>query len=316
MTMNKQDKLEAMLRNLPEAADAAMGGLTATPFMKAKIDRAVEARQAKKPLTIPRWAPAALCAAMVLALALPMMNEQGPGITMNIGTLGDSTAVPVDSLSADLGDGGAFITAGRAQPGYRSIWTKVVDGSFPLIGVEGRYYRMLTTPRPVDGSLVGPQVGTVQEYTHEPSLSGTDVVLSNTAATGTPVYAVKGMDGALITAEVDGAMRLFQRVSFNGNALRGRETLADTLRAEGKVIAMELSGVGTITDEAACERLLATLTDCASYKSSGSISSKQALLIELDNGLVMQLAVRGDDLAACGVWSCPEFFEEFEDAMN
>ena len=50
--------------------------------------------------------------------------------------------------------------------------------------------------------------------------------------------------------------------------------------------------------------------------SSGSISSRKALLIELNNGLVLQLAVKGDNLAACGVWSCPEFFEQFEAACN
>jgi len=28
------------------------------------------------------------------------------------------------------------------------------------------------------------------------------------------------------------------------------------------------------------------------------------------------MAVKSDSLAACGVWSCPEFFEAFEDACN
>ena len=76
---------------------------------------------------------------------------------------------------------------------------------------------------------------------------------------------------------------------------------------------MELSGVGTVTEPAACETLLETLLECATYESSGSISSKKALLVELNNGLVLQLTVKGDNLAACGVWSCPEFFEAFGD---
>ena len=111
-------------------------------------------------------------------------------------------------------------------------------------------------------------------------------------------------------------MRLFQRVSFNGYGRLGRESLEDTLNISGHVIAMELTGVGTITDAAVCQRLLNTLFDCATYKSNGSINSRQSLIIELDNGLVVQLAVKSESVAACGVWSCPEFFEEFEDACD
>jgi hypothetical protein len=107
-------------------------------------------------------------------------------------------------------------------------------------------------------------------------------------------------------------MRLFQRVSFNGNALRGSERLTDTLAVSGKVVSLELSGVGTVSNPYDCDALISLLLNSASYTSSGSLSSNQALLIELDNGLVLQMAVKGDRLAACGVWSCPEFFEEFE----
>ena len=38
--------------------------------------------------------------------------------------------------------------------------------------------------------------------------------------------------------------------------------------------------------------------------------------ITLKNGVTVQLAVKNDKLAACGTWSCPEFFEEFEAALN
>ena len=312
--------IEAMLRTLPQEADKALGGLTATPFMKAKIDRAVqEQQQGRIRFAMPRWVPALCCCALVLIVglaALPRMQSQQPGTLITSGTLGEATEAPAGALTADLRDGNVFITAGRSNPGYRSIWSEVKSGSFPLIGVNGRYYRLLTSPISVDRSLLGNAVGAVSEYTTEPSLSGTDTVLSNVVSAGTKVYAVKGMDGTLVAAEVNGSLRLFQRVSFNGNALRGKEKLADTLQISGHVIAMELSGVGTITDPAVCEKLLTTLLKYASYESSGSISSKQALLIELDNGLVVQMAVRSDMLAACGVWSCPEFFEAFEDACN
>lgn len=316
--MNKQN-FEAMLQNLPEAADAAMGGLTATPFMKAKIDRAVAEKKSPRAWQTrlrPVLAMGCMALAVLLAVAIPMMNEEDPGIMMHSGELGEPTQSPDAALSADLGSGDVRITKGRSTPGYRSIWSDVDDGYFPLIGVNGKFYRMLTSPRQVDSSLMGEKLGTVSEFTREPSLSDTSAVLSNAAAFGSDVYAISGMGDALVCAEVNGTMRLFQRVSFNGNALRGRETLADTLQLEGRIIAMELSGVGTITDPATCETLLDTLLQNATMKSNGSLSSKQALLLETDTGLVLQMNVRGDSLAACGVWSCPEFFEAFEEAMN
>ena len=316
MKQEKHIDIDAMLRNLPAAADKAMGGLEATPFLQARINRAVnEKKQGKVHFALPKWAPALCCAAIVLVLALtfvPMGSKQ-PGTLIDSGTLGDPTPVPARIVTADLNGGSVFISATPSKPGYRSIWSEVQGGSFPLIGVNGKYYRMLTDPAAADASLLGGQIASISEFTTEPSLSGTDVVLSNTVAAGTAVYSVQGQStNTLLAAQVNGRIRLFQRVSFNGNALRGREKLADTLAISGQVIAMELSGVGTITDPTACEQLLAILLDCASYESSGSISSKKALLIELESGLVLQMAVKGDNLAACGVWSCPEFFEAFD----
>ena len=317
MKQEKHIDMDAMLRDLPRTADAAMSGLEATPFLKARINRAVqEKKQGKAPLTLPRWAPAMCCAAMVLILALtfvPMGNEQ-PDTLISSSTMGNPTEAPASVMTADLNRGDVFISNNSSKPGYRNIWSDVQNGSFPLIGMSGKYYRMLTNPAALDDVLLGKQVATISEFTTEPSLSGTDAVLSNVAASGTKVYAIQGVSSdTLLAAKVNGRLRLFQRVSFNGNALRGKETLASTLAISGQVIGMELSGVGTVTDPAACESLLATLLGCASYESSGSISSKQALLIELSNGLVLQLAVKGDNLAGCGVWSCPEFFEAFDE---
>ena len=314
----KQDQhidVDAMLRELPATADKALNDLQATPFLKARIDRAVaEKNQGKVRFALPKCAPAVCCAAVVLVLALVFVPmDQQPGNLINSGMLGDPTMPPASVLSADLGDSNVTISTNVAAPGYRNMWANVQNGSFPLIGVNGKYYRMMTSPKSVSSSLLGGQVATVNEFTTEPSLSGTDVVLSNAASAGTAVYAVRGVsDSTFVAAEVDGRMRLFQRVSFNGNALRGGERLADTLAVSGKVVALELSGVGTVTDPSTCEALLSTLLNCASYTSSGSLSSRQALLIELNNGLVLQMSVKGDRLAACGVWSCPEFFEEFE----
>ncbi len=320
MKQEKHIDIDAMLRDLPASANNAMDGLQATPFLKARIDRAVEEKKHEKVrFALPRWVPAVCCAAAVLVVGLSAMPRGGvdkQNGLIHSNALGPTSA-PSDAMTADLSRGSVFISASASKPGYRSIWSDVKDGSFPLIGVNGKFYRMLTSPNTVDGGLLGPQVATISEFTTEPSLSGTDVVLSNAATSGTAVYAIRGVsENTLVAAQVNGRTRLFQRVSFNGNALRGREQLADTLALSGQVIAMELSGVGTVTDPASCEALLSTLLGCASYESNGSISSKKALLIELDNGLVLQLSVKGDSLAACGVWSCPEFFEAFENSCD
>lgn len=320
MKQNRKMDIDNMLRELPATVQAEMDAVQATPFLKARIDRAVnETKQGRMHLALPKWAPALCCAAVVLVLAMSTVilgGQTKPDDLIHSDALGPSTP-PSEVLTADLGRGSVFISANSSKPGYRSIWSDVKDGSFPLIGVNGRYYRMLTSPNSVNQALLGAQVATVSEFTTEPSLSGTDVVLSNTATSGTAVFAIHGIDeNALVAAEVNGRIRLFQRVSFNGHALRGREQLTDTLPLSGQAIAMELTGVGTVTDPAVCEALMATLLNCASYESSGSISSKKALLIELNNGLVLQMAVKGDHLAACGVWSCPEFFEAFEQACN
>ena len=48
MKQEKHIDLDAMLRNLPQDADKALNGLQATPFLKARIDRAVaENKQGK-----------------------------------------------------------------------------------------------------------------------------------------------------------------------------------------------------------------------------------------------------------------------------
>ena len=315
---NHASQIEAMLQQLPQAAAQGLGGLTAGSHLKARIQLAATApKKARFRIPMRLLAPVACCAAaLVLFLALGTPWQQPDHTSLIISSsLGNETPLP-GVLTGDLENGTIRITAGNRNPGYRSIWANANGGSFPLVGVNGRYYRLLTSPRDVPDSLLGSSLGTVAEYTTEPSLSGTNTILSNTVGFGKPVYAVRGMNNTLIAAEVNGEMRLFQRVSFNGNARRGSETLADTLQITGQVVAMELSGVGTITDPAVCERLLSTLLNCAVYESSGSVSSQQSLLIELNNRLVLQMAVRGDNLAACGVWSCPEFLEAFEDACN
>lgn len=319
--------LEERLNDLPNIARQSLAGLEASEHLFLRIQRAAEqpAEPCVRRSTMRQLIPVCALALVVAISAVlgipallgttppeqPIIHAQPAGSDAPTAMLADHTLSLLDLRNQNV-----TIGAQSNAPKYRSIWASGTNGTFPLIGVNGRYYRMLSTPGSVNSRLLGSSVGTVAEFTTEPSLSGTNVILSNQASIGTKVYEVSGMGGTLIAAEVNGKMRAFQRVSFNGSALKGNEDLADTLQLSGHITAMELSNVGIITDANTCQKLFRTLINNASYQSSGSISGNQSLLLELDNGLTVQLAVKNDKLAACGTWSCPEFFEAFEDALQ
>ena len=196
------------------------------------------------------------------------------------------------------------------------IWAKNSGGSFPLIGIDGQYYRLLTEPANASQSMLTSALGTVTMFSEEPALSGAGTVLSNVCPEGTTIYAVKGMAGTLVGAELNGSLRLFQRVSFNGSACKPGESLADTLQISGKVARMELSGSGTVTDGTALASLTSVLLNNASFRSSGSVKAGQVLIITLADGVKLQLNVQDELFSACGTWSCPEFFTAFAEAAQ
>ncbi len=309
--------VEERLRTLQTIA--AESGLEADERLKRKILRAVQEKKTPRRAFAPRLA-AALCAFAVLigaaAFALPGLRGGAPVATQTplieshpagSVTIGDKTALDVPA--------GSITIRSSKNPSYRSIWAPMSGGNFPLIGVNGRYYRLLTNPTSISGSLLGQSLGTVDTFTSEPALAGRNGICSNVVAAGETVYAVSGMNGAMAAANVNGQMRVFQRVSFGDNALVGKETLADTLKASGAV-ALELSGVGTVNDSAAAQRLVKILTDDASFLRAGGSETNQSLLIQLSSGIVLQMAVNGERLIACGTWACPEFFEAFQEAMQ
>lgn len=303
------------LEQLPQIADRALGGLNADEAMKRRILAAVnEPSTARMPLR--RWLPVA-CASLALVVALgagiPALMQHSPDDNRLINTLslGDGDTVNNENVTSSLNKNSVNVGSQSTIPAFRSLWEKSSDGSFPLIGVNGGYYRLMTSPADVPANVIGSKLGEVESFTKEPALANGGVAMSNCTASGTAIYGVKGMGDTLIVAKLNGANRLFQRVSFNGSALHGKETLADTLQIAGHIAMMELSGVGVVDNAATCEQLFSTLTAYADYASSGSISSQQSLLIELDNGLTVQLMVKNEKLSACGVWSCPEFFEQF-----
>lgn len=327
------------MENLPEMTNEMLGGLHATQDLKNEIIKDgmaalkdgnmryrnsawgskrvnTSAKRSRTPLQ-----RGLAMAAMVIVLlgsvvgfpamiGLDIQNKQNQtAITTQRG--GDEAPGQLQAL--DIPKGSITISQ-QSKPSYRGVWAAANGANFPLVCVNGQYYRMLKNPTSIGTDLLGSQLGTVDVYTSEPAVASGNII-SNAANQGAAVYAVYGMKGAMVAAEVDGALRVFQRVSFGGNALTGGEKLADTLKA-GNVVAMELTGVGTVTDAAKAKELYNILINNAFLARSGASETGSSLLIQLGNGLVLQMAVRDESVMACGTWTCPEFFEAFAAAVQ
>ena len=293
------------LEQLPEITDRALAGIQADAQLKYRILHAAEDLQ-KKPVRrkLPRAALAGLCAAaLLLAAGLPLALRPAQEQTSLVTSFMAGEATREPELAAKAGIQGGNLTAG--QGGGSGLWEGGSD--YPLIGMNGRYYRLLSEPR--GRKLAGGSMGKIAEFSTEPALAGGTVV-SNVCAVGTEVFGVSGMGNAAVTAQLNGEWRVFQRVSYNGAALRGSESLADTLGIRGHVTSLSLSGSGTVTGPEAA-RLADLLLSSASYEGGGQLSGGERLIISLDNGLSLQMNAGNDRLSACGVWVCPEFFEAF-----
>lgn len=309
-------KVEDRLRELPSIAENM--GVDASAQLQYRIRNAARDRMNGRKKMLGRLMP-------VVALALVLCIGLGAGIpalrAMDAGQVdpltaqaaGEDGAQPVEiSALLDVPQGSIAITASDV-PDFRSIWARG-GANFPLIGVDGRYYRLLSTPGNVSGSLKGEELGKVAVYTQEPSLEDPAALVSNLVPEGESVYAVNGMNGAMVCAYVDGSLRVFQRVGYADHAVVGGESLQDTLKA-GNVIALELSGVGSIRDSGKAAELMNVLYQNAAYQRAGGGETDQSLLIYLNNGLTMQLFVSGEKLIGCGTWACPDFLEAFEGAV-
>lgn len=303
------------LENLPDIASRQLGGLEAGPTLLAKIK--LEAAEYKAPRRLALKPVLAVCAALVLCVgaaltalprtpALPAHEQSAENVLDSHSAGSQATAEP--RAVADVSRGSITMSAGKTRAASGSLYEQGTGSSFPLISLNGATYRMLQSPDSVSDSLLGEQLGSVSEFNVEPALSSGGVV-SNAVACGEPVYAVDGMDGALVAAHVEGAMRVFQRVSYAGCAVIGSETLRDTLCAPEAVAWIEIEGLGRVDGERA-QSLMETLLTCADYQSTAA-SGSASMQIGLQNGLTLQLSAGEDSVSACGTWSCPEFFEAF-----
>ena len=314
--------LEERLRALPE--DAEMQAVQADERLRRRIlNAAKEKPKANWSLRFAAPAAAFLVLAVVLAVAVPHIGgdrgEQPADVLLKSQAAGSGQAVVTedteeattglnpDAMRAlDVRGGTAQISGAAAT--QSGIWAQGGGANFPLIGLNGRFFRLLEIEN-VSAGVLGSVVGQVDTYTSEPALSR-GAVVSNTVQQGALVYAVRGMENALVAAEVNGSLRVFQRVSYSGASVVGSESLSDTLRCAGHVAAMELGGVGSVHGADAAE-LAGMLLSGAVYQGAGCAETGRNLLIYLDNGLVIQMSVQGEKLCACGTWACPEFLDAF-----
>ena len=315
------------LDQLGPIADEMLGGLEADEAMRLRIKRAAAEGRAVRRAPVRRLVPALCCAALVIGCvgaAAPRLNKdtdenavtlasQPAAVSIDTIAAGEGVAYSGGEMIADLGDNA------RMRKGGSSGQTLFAEGSgdIPLVAIGSAVYQMLETPRDIGNSLLGGEVGSVQLYDEQPSLASPKEMaagISNVAEAGAAVYAVRGMaDSTMVACEVDGSMRVFQRVSYAGRGPAGA-SLEDTFSVRGKVKSAELSGVGTLEGDEA-NKAIAVLLDNAVLKSADATAHRQTLTVTLENGLRLQLGVSGDTLCGCGGWSCPEFFEAFEASL-
>ena len=309
--------MKKTLTDLAAIAPEMLGGLRAGAAMRARI------LEARRPVSMPMWprlAAVGCAAALALAVGVTALVSAPPNpdgtVPIEMHAAGDElppTEAPI--LIADVPWGS--LTVGGGSSGFPSRFFGDA-GNFPLIGYDGGAYRMLRQPITVSRDALGSSLGSAQ-YVSDPSQAASDAwfgLISNAVGDDTPVYAISGLSNrTAVAAEVDGQFRLFQRYSY-GNYGPGSTSLESALDVRGKVRSLELSGVGKITDSGVANALINTLLDNAVHKSNAVARSSEALTIELQSGLVLQLLVSQSTFSACGAWSCPEFVEAFEAALE
>jgi len=305
------------LENLKEIADRNLGGLKADAHLLSQIKQTADARPERKinwrPVLISGVAAVLLLCAGVLVL--PLITKGQGDIQIVSRSAGDGGTPQEIQLTANVPAGSVNISGSQGTiPGYRNLFAAEKNGNFPLVKVGSATYRMLISPSGFSGDLLGENLGNVTEYTLEPAISSSAIV-SNVVSAEQPVYAVSGMKNAVVAAEVQGSMRVFQRVGFSGTAIVGSESLRDVLLGSAQVTAMELSDVGIINQADKVQELIAVLLHNARYEGVADSTRKQSLLLRLDNGLIVQMNAGNGLLSACGTWSCPEFFDAFQAAI-
>ncbi len=313
--MNNMERLN----HLASITDEMLAGLQTDEAMRRSIVRAAREKAQPRRKNMKRYAAAlafAAAAVVCVGAAFTRVGEVNPGVQpVTIGEIAAGQPVQTEAVMlADLGDG-ANVRMIRSVGGG-SLFAQG-GTEIPVVVIQGNVYRMMNTPQDIGGDLLK-KTGEISVVTEQPSLaSDADMKagLSNVAAKDAAVYEVKGIrSSTAVAAQVDGRVRLFQRVSYAGRGPAGA-SFEDTFGVRGKVNSVAIDGMGELSGSKANE-VIGVLLDRAALKSADGGSARQYLTVTLDSGLKLQLGVSGDTLIGCGAWSCPEFFEAFENALK
>lgn len=316
----------SLMERVPESARQLLGGVRADSVLRHRILTSAMRSQSRTAFGSSRGVGRGLARRLAPVFSLAM----GLVLIAVLGTrwLMDAPQIPATDLQAnptlklesfsagDLNTGMLRLAGGVPQ--YRTLFARTSTGDPALLSVNGRYYQMLDAPNPLPDRMLGQKHGDVQPLTADISLADRVGVLSNVVPEGEVVCGIEGYSTrTMVAARVGGVMRVFQRVGYAVKTLVGGESFRDTLDVSGKVAALELSGVGVISDVTKANELIGILLRDAEPWSGESISdSGQALTIYLDGDIVMQLNVSGEIVQACGAWACPSFFEAYEAAAS
>ena len=337
MMAEKTERLDG----LRTTADAAFSGLHADEAMRLRILRAAREGKAEQRL---RWlSPAGLmpvaCGLLILTVggAAVLRGRQLTGANVPAGEVSTVSVNGLESeegtllLSDNGGQEGASVSslqsirageaknekAGARGAGISAVVSEGVENEntlfetygreIPVICMNGAAYQLLKEPAELDSSLVGGAVGTVSLVTETPSLEvGSGETVSDCTENGANIYRVASLpETTAVAAEVDGKMRLFQRISYAGYGTENA-ALADLLGIRGQVSEISMSSGGTLSGDVA-EQALELLLDSAVCIADDAEPGTETVTFVLADGLQLQMTADGGTLVGCGAWQCPEF---------
>ncbi len=325
--------IEKKLRDLPQIAEKQLGGIEAKAGLKYKILSTLNEKNEKKTFSFPKLSIAlgtlsTFCILFVIGFMVyptfiapvtPPVEDDIPKILVQHSAAGhNDQTLPQGqeraSLLLDIPQGSMSISP-VSPTNSSSLWVSG-GNNFPLIGEKGKYFRQMTGVS--FHNLQAATLGSIEEFVQEPTLSQSQGLISNVVLEDEEVYALKNINNsAMIAAYVNGVLTPFQRISFAGNAIVDGESFQSTLGfSPADVQSITLSGVGTITDSAKAQELVAYLFNKASYLSPSLGSGEKLFHIQLNSGLTLQLYADEDTFSACGSWSVPGFTQLFEEALQ
>ena len=285
------------LRTADAPADEETG-----PALAAAGEEPEEAAEISGEALFAEAAPAFADAGSAPALEIAEIEEIAAGAVPEAESLMKSASLSGVEVRNSMSRGNTLFADGKPE--------------VPVLCVNGAVYRLMKEPGTLSSGLAGAEIGTVGNALEHPSLASKQELAggaSNCCAAGSAVYAVSSLPkGTAVAAEVNGRMRLFQRVTYAG--LGSAAPLSECLALNGKLREMTLSGVGTLSGEDA-ERVFSVLLSSANRIAREAEPGAGTLTFVLKNGLRLQMTVSGETLIACGAWQCPAFFEAFRKAL-